>query len=157
MPQLKHTKVYRGGATAPSLSFETSQCSGSAVVKTESLELRFEIASKGGGTMRILLRIGKGDFQTLLQEIPSKLPENVGVLMDSASVANKMNLKLLQEARKVQADEKARAKKLVEDLEEVEAFVSEKYQEAPVGQDEREEQVRDKLEEVMTSLRELED
>src|SRR5262249_15530796 len=112
MPQLKHSKVYRGGVTAPSMSFETNQCSASVGVKTESLELRFEIASKGGGTTRILLRIGKGDFQTLLQEIASKLPENVGVLSECAAIANKANLKLLQEARKVHDDEKARAKKL---------------------------------------------
>lgn len=155
MPQLKHSKIYRGGATAPSLSFETSQCSASVGIKTESLELRFDIASKGGGTTRILLRIGKGDFQVLLQEIASKLPENVGVLSDCAAIANKMNLQLLQAARKVHDDEKARAKKLVEDLEEVESFVSDKYHEAPIGQDEREEQVRDKLEVVMNSLREL--
>ena len=29
MPQLKHSKVYRGGAKAPSLSLETSKCSAS--------------------------------------------------------------------------------------------------------------------------------
>src|SRR5262245_25953253 len=69
MPQLKHSKVYRGGAKAPSLSLETSKCSASVGLRTESLELRFDIASKGGGTTRILLQIGKGDFQTLLQEI----------------------------------------------------------------------------------------
>jgi hypothetical protein len=156
MPQLKHSKVYRGGATAPSLSFETSQCSASVGMKTESLELRFAIASKGGGTTEILLRIGKGDFQVLLQEIASKLPENVGVLSECAALANKTNLQLLQAARKVHDDEKARAKKLVEDLEDVESFVSDKYHEAPVGQDEREEHVRDKLDSVMSSLRELE-
>lgn len=157
MPNLKHTKIYRGGATAPSLSYETDQCSGSISLKHEALDLRFEIASKGGGKTRVLLRIGKADFQTLLQEIASKLPETVGMLSDCASIANKMNLKLLHDARKVQADEKERAKKLVEELEEVEAFVSEKYQAAPVGEDEREERVRDKLEEIMTSLRELEE
>ena len=144
------------GTKAPSLSLETSQCSASVGVKTESLELRFDIASKGGGTTRILLRIGKGDFHSILQEIASKLPENAGVLSDCTAIANKANLKLLQDARKVHDDEKARAKKLVEDLEDVESFVSDKYHEAPIGQDVREEKVRDKLEEVMNSLRELE-
>ena len=67
-----------------------------------------------------------------------------------------MNLQLLQGARKVHDDEKARTQKLVEDLEVIEEFVNEKYFEAPAGEDEREEQVRDRLEEIMSSLRELE-
>jgi hypothetical protein len=87
--QLKHSKVYRGGATAPSLTHETSQCSASVDIRDEALEVRFDLASKGGGTTCVLLQIGKGDFQVLLQEIASKLPENVGVLSDCASIANK--------------------------------------------------------------------
>jgi Zn-finger protein len=58
-------------------------------------------------------------------------------------------------ARKVHDSEKERAKKLVEELAEVEEFVSDKYREAPAGQDEKEERVRDQLQEVMSSLREL--
>ena len=137
MPQLKHSKVYRGGATAPSLSFETSQCSASVDLRDQTLDIRFNLASKGGGTTCVLLQIGKGDFQAVLQEIASKLPESVGVLSDCASVANKKNLELLQNARKVQNDEMARVTKLVDDLEMVEEFVSQKYREAPVGQEGR--------------------
>jgi hypothetical protein len=91
----------------------------------------------------------------VLQEIASKMPESVGILSDCASIANKKNLELLHNARKVRDNEKERARKLVEDLEVVEEFVSDKYFEAPTGQDEREEKVRDQLQAVMSSLREL--
>lgn len=155
MPQLKNSKVYRGGVTAPSLSHETSKCSASVDVRGETLDIRFNIASKGGGTTQVLLRIGKSDFQTVIQEIASKLPQSVGILSDCASVANKKNLELLQGARKVQDNELLRVKKLVDDLEIVEEFVSEKYREAPAGEDEREESIRDQLQEVMYALREL--
>ena len=120
-----------------------------------TLAVRLDLASKGGGTTEVLLKIGKGDFQTILQEIASKLPESVGVLSDCASIANKKNLELLTDARKVQVDEKTRAKTLIDDLEAVEQFVSEKYYAAPAGEDEKEEQVRNKLQKVMSSLREL--
>jgi hypothetical protein len=155
MPQLKHSKVYRGGVTAPSLRFETSTCSTDINLRDESVDLRFDLASKGGGTTSVLLRIGKADFPALLQEIASKMPEFVGILSDCASLANKKNLELLQNARKARENEKARAKKLVDDLEIVNRFVSEKYHEVPVLQDQRERQVRDQLQDVMSSLREL--
>jgi hypothetical protein len=155
MPQLRHSKVYRGGATAPSLSYETSQCSASVDQLDGTLDIRFDLASKGGGTTCVLLQIGKGDFQAMLQEIASKLPESVGVLSDCASIANKKNLELLQSARTVHDNERARAKSLIEDLEAVEEFVSEKFYEAPVGQDDKEEKARDQLQKVISSLREL--
>jgi hypothetical protein len=64
-------------------------------------------------------------------------------------------MELLQEARRVHDNEKERAKKLVDELEAVEEFVSEKYYEAAAGEDEKEERVRNKLQEVMSTLREL--
>jgi hypothetical protein len=83
------------------------------------------------------------------------LPESVGVLTDCASIANKKNLELLREARIVHDSERERAKRLGEELEAVEQFVSDKYYETPAGQDQKEEQIRDKLQEVMSMLREL--
>ena len=55
----------------------------------------------------------------------------------------------------MQSDEKARAASLVEQLEVVEEFVSQKYLEAPAGQDENEAAVKSKLEGVIDSLRSL--
>lgn len=155
MPQLKNSKVYRGGVTAPNINFETSTVSASVNLRDESLDIRFNLASKGGGTTRVVLEIGKGDFQLLLQEIASKLPESVGVLTDCVSIANKRNLELLLEARTVHNNEQERAKKLLEELKTVEDFVSDKYYAAPAGEDEEEERARDKLQEVMNELREL--
>src|SRR5262249_44169535 len=123
MPPLKHSKVYRRGLTAPNpYEFETRQCSPSVDQPNGPLHIKFELASKGGGTTCVLLEIGKGDFQALLPEIAGKLPESVGVLSDCASVANKRNLELLEKARKVHADEKARAESLIEELQIVEEF-----------------------------------
>ena len=155
MPQLKHTKIYRGGMTAPSLSFETGECSASADKRFDSLDLRFNLKSKGGGTTCVLLRIGKDDLHLVLQEIASTMPECVGMLSDCASIANKKNLELLEAARKVHDSEKARARSLAEDLELVEQFVRDKYLEAPAGADEKEERVKKQLQNVMWLLREL--
>jgi hypothetical protein len=152
---LKNTKTYRGGVTAPQLTLETRQCSFSTNIKDNALDIRFNIASKGGGTTSVLVRIGLEDLPLVLDAVASRMPESVGVLSDCAALANKKNLEQLKQARKVQADEKARANSLVEKLEHVEEFVSEKYFEAPAGEDEREEQVKDHLEDVMNSLRQL--
>lgn len=155
MPQLKSSKIYRGGVTAPNINFETSTVSASVNLRDESLDIRFNLASKGGGTTQVVLEIGKGDFHILLQEIASKLPESVGVLTDCASIANKRNLELLEDARKVHDNERARARKLLDELESVEEFVSEKYYATAVGEDEKEERAHGKLQEVMNELREL--
>lgn len=48
MLQLKHSQVYRGGVTAPSLRPETSQCSVSANRRDGTIDIGFNIASKGG-------------------------------------------------------------------------------------------------------------
>jgi hypothetical protein len=155
MPQLKHAKIYRGGVTAPSLSFESSQCSASVDQSDGALEFSFNLASKGGGTTHVQLQIGKGDFLAVLQEIATKMPESVAVLSECASIANRKNLELLEVARKVQDNEKARANSLLRSLEVVEEFVNQKWYEAPPGQDEEEERIRDQLQAVIGSLREL--
>lgn len=155
MAELKHTKIYRGGVTSPHLNLETQKCSFRANQNNNALDLRFQIASKGGGTTSVLLRIGMDDLPTILEAIAEKMPENVGVLSDCASIANKKNLEQLTEARRVQGNEKARAESLIEKLEGVEEFVSEKYYEAAAGEDEREASVKDQLEEVILTLHSL--
>jgi hypothetical protein len=104
----------------------------------------------------VLLRIGLDDLPLILEGIAGAMPEIVvGTLSDCAALANKKILEQLTEARRVQSDEKARATSLVEELEVVEEFVSQKYYEAPVGQDESEAAVKSKLERVIDSLRSL--
>lgn len=153
MADLKNTKVYRGGVTAPYLTIETRDCSFHANTKDNALDFRFHLASKGRGTTSVLLQIGIDDLLVILEEVATKMSENVGVLSDCAAIANKRNLDLLTEARRVKDDEKARAQSLVEKLESVEEFVSEKYYAAPAGEDEREAAVKDQLEDVIRSLR----
>ena len=155
MGALKNAKVYRGGVTAPHLSHETSKCSFRINQSNGTIEFRFNLASKGGGTTSVLLRVGVEDVPEMLHELATKMPEQVGVLSDCAAVANKKNLELLLEARKVQESERARAEKLIEKLEKVEEFVSEKYYETPAGEDEREAGVKDRLDEVINDLRSI--
>lgn len=83
------------------------------------------------------------------------MPESVGTLSDCAAFANKKNLEQLTETRRVQSDEKARASSLVEKLEVVEEYVSQKYYAASAGEDEREAAAAAQLEEVVNSLRHL--
>ena len=156
MPLLKSTKVYRGGITAPYLNFETKTCSFSTNAKDKTLDFRFDIASKGGGTTSILLQIGLDDLPEVLSSLARQFPESVGVLSDCAAIANKKNLEELKKTRDVHADEKARAKSLIEQLEPVAEFVSDRYMEKPAGEDEQEEAARSTINSVIRTLRELE-
>jgi hypothetical protein len=153
MAKLEHTKIYRGGITAPYLTIETRDCTFNTNISERALDLRFQLASKGGGTTSVLLQIGLDDLPLILEAIASAMPESVGTLSDCAALANKKNLEQLTEARRVQSDEKARASSLVEKLEVIEEYVSQKYYEAPAGEDEREAAVKAQLEEVVNSLR----
>jgi len=152
---LKNSKIFRAGVTASCLNLETRRCSFNANIRDEAIDLRFRLASKGGGTTSVLLRVGKDDFSGVFEAIAQAMPETAAIFSKCASIANEKNIELLAEARRVKDDEKARAEKIIEDLESVQEFVSEKYYEAPSGEDEREAAVRDKLEEVISSLNAL--
>ena len=155
MPNLKHSKVYRAGVTANHLNIETSECSFHANTSDKSLDLRFLLASKGGGTTSVLLRLGLDDLPAVLGAIAAALPESVGALSSAAAIANAKVLEQLAEARRVQADDKARAAALVEQLEPVSEFVTRKYIEAPAGSDEMEADAKSILDAALNSLREL--
>ncbi len=155
MPDLNNSKVYRGGVTAPYLNLETRRCTFNVNTRDDALDLRFKLASKGGGTTSVLLQVGKSDLSDVLEAIAQAMPEMASIFSTCASIANGKNIDLLAEARRVKNDEKARAVKIVEDLESVEEFVSEKYYAAPAGEDEREAKIREKLEEVISSLNAL--
>ncbi|WP_200156988.1 hypothetical protein [Allochromatium vinosum] len=154
MASLSSTKIYRGGKTANHLNFESKKCSFHVNPKDKSLDLRFELKSKGGGTTEVLLEIGEDDFPALLKAIAQKMPETVGILSECAAIANNKVVALLKNARSVQADEKSRARDLMERLEDVEEFISDKYNEAPAGKDEREAKILDQIDEVVRLLRE---
>ena len=155
MAELENTKIYRGGVTAPYITLETKRCSFHANTKNNALDLRFKLASKGGGTTSVLLQIGLEDLPAILDAVANNMPESVGVLSDCAAIANKKNLEQLKEARRVKDDEKARAQGLIEKLETVAQFVAEKYYAAPAGEDEKEARANEELTEVINSLRQL--
>jgi len=59
---LNDTTVFRGGKTAAYLSPETHKCRVTANAGRQAIEFRFNVASKGGGTTVVLLRIGRGGW-----------------------------------------------------------------------------------------------
>jgi hypothetical protein len=155
MPKLKHTKVYRGGVSAQHLNIETIHATFNINVSRKAIDFRFNLASKGGGTTSVLLRIGIEDLSTVLEPVAEAFPDSVDVLSECAAIANKKILQQLRDARRVQKDEKERACQLVEKLEKVEEFVIEKYYDAPSENDEKEAKVKTELEDVINSLRAL--
>jgi hypothetical protein len=155
MPKLKHAKVYRGGLSAQYLNIETSDATFNINLSQKAIDLRFNLASKGGGTTSVLLRIGIEDLSTVLESVADGFPDSVDVLSECATIANKKILQQLRDARRVQSDEKERASQLVNKLEKVEEFVSEKYYDAPSENDEKEAKAKTELEEVINSLRAL--
>ena len=155
MPKLQHSRIYRAGVTAKLLNHETRECTFHANAADRALDLRFNLASKGGGTTSVLLRLGLGDLPAVLAAVASTLPESVGALSSAAAVANAKVLEQLTEARRVQGDDKTRAAALIEQLEAVSEFVARKYYDAPAGEDEQEAAAKDRLDEVLNSLRQL--
>ena len=153
MADLSHTKIYRGGVTAPHLSLETRRCHLRANKKDNCIDIRFELASKGGGTTQVLIQIGAEDFETIINDIADTLPQSADILAAGAVKSNRKNLDLLQEALATQNNNEKLKSKIIEQLEPVEEFISEKYWEAEAGSDEREADLRDKLEKLIMMLR----
>ncbi len=153
MTKLEHTKIYRADATVPRLTLETRDCTFNTNISERTMDLKFHLASKDGDTTSVLIQIGLDDLPLILKAVASAMPESVGTLSDCAALANRKNLEELAEARRVQGDEKARASSLVEKLEVIEVYVSQKYSEAPAGDDEREAAIKTQLEEIIGSLR----
>lgn len=139
MPRLKNAKIFRGGATASYLTLETSNCYFEANSIEGSLDLRFNLASKGGGTTSVLLKIGKDDFTEILENLAQAMPKEVAVAV----------LKVIDA-------KEARTVKILKDLEVVEEFVLEKRLSAVItyGKDEREANILNKLKKIISSLRE---
>jgi len=65
---LENTVVYRGGHYVRKKR-ETKHCTIKFNKKTNSIDLNFHIASKGGGTTYVLLKINEEDFPTILDKV----------------------------------------------------------------------------------------
>lgn len=82
MPSLRGAKVYRSGVTAPKWNFETDRVRvNNFSEKDPSLHFKFEIASKGGGTTEVSLRIGSASFDAVLHQMYAIAPEHMLALM----------------------------------------------------------------------------
>jgi hypothetical protein len=86
---LEHTEIYRGGATASNLGLETQQCAFEVATWAKAMDFHFHMASKGGGTTEVLLRIGAADLPEILQSIAINLPELDAILSECAAIAVK--------------------------------------------------------------------
>ncbi len=155
MIRLKSTKVYRGGVSASELRRESTISRARVDKGSKSLEFEFNIASKGGGTTQILLEIGQEDFKSILNEIASLLPQNVGLFSECALIANKCNMDLLKKTEGEQEKLVLRTQELLKDLNHVDEFIPGGYHFAPPGKDSAGEKIRTKMENVEEVLRDL--
>ena len=96
----------------------------------------------------MLLRIGQEGIATILNTLAENRPHHIGMLSDSLAIAQKKIFDSLAEYKK-------NCQEISEELSDVDEFVSEKYDEAPVGKDQRELEVMSKLREAVSSLEEL--
>lgn len=144
MRELLETYVLRRGITARRRSLATDRCCLDANSTSQSIDLQFAIASKGGGTIELLVRIGLKDLPTLLKRVAKEFPQMAGVFSECEAMSTKLNLERLRESLKEHEKTKSHARKLVEELKAVAEFLTEKYKEASVGEDEREKELRQK-------------
>jgi hypothetical protein len=74
--------VYRSGVTASKWNYETSQISvGAFGSEKKQLHFRFELASKGGGTTDVSLRLEPISFDAILNEMWKIAPKRVARIM----------------------------------------------------------------------------
>jgi hypothetical protein len=82
MPSLRGAKVFRSGVTASRWNFENDSVTVNHFNdKDPSLHFKFELASKGGGTTEVSLRIGPSCFDTVLHQMYKIAPEKMAALM----------------------------------------------------------------------------
>lgn len=80
MPRLR-AKVYRSGETVRKWNFETTDVTIDKFRSGPHLEIRFKLASKGGGVTDVSLRVDPIGFDTLLNEMWKISPEHIAKLM----------------------------------------------------------------------------
>ncbi|MEM6393990.1 MAG: hypothetical protein AAF797_14575 [Planctomycetota bacterium] len=101
MTKLEDTKIYRGGATAPDMSFETSECEISFFHPyrkqgNSQLMFRFSMASKGGGTTVVDMHVGSKDLSEIIQLVGNEIPSLCDSLCKGASAAAEKNQQAIE-------------------------------------------------------------
>ncbi len=153
MPELKNTEIFRGGVTAPYLKLETRRCMCVMGGAEGPLTFYFSIASKGGGTTKVRLAIGKADLPAILEEVALSVPETVTMLLEAAALASKKTLRQLDESRSVIVEQKTRAQTSIEKLRSVAQYIEMRINVTPVGEDKKEVLARDTLNDAIALLR----
>lgn len=92
MSALSETNVYRGGVSAADLRLETSDCEFRFNIDDECVDLRFALASKGGGTTVVLVQIGIHDLSQIVLETARMSPDSAAFLAKGAAIANRAKL-----------------------------------------------------------------
>jgi hypothetical protein len=154
MPALSNAKVYRGGVTVSRLGFETSECQFSVNANYRAIDLRFELASKGGGTTVALLRIGLDDLPLILTKVAEARPEIVSVLAAAASSAG---MAAVEQARMLRRVAASTVETLEEPLDELRSYLDACYVEAPADDDAEERYRLNLVEKVSESVETLAD
>lgn len=96
------------------------------------------------------------DLRKVIDDVATNLPEaSAEMLASAAAKANKQLMSKLRETEKAHASTIEVIETMVGKLQVVSQFVEAKYQEAPGGQDEEEEVMRDHVSEIIDSLQEL--
>ena len=150
MPDLKHSVIFRGGSTASRLFEETNDCFFCVNENDKSLELRFDIASKGGGETSILVQVGSKDFPVIFTELAKILPGEAGVLSNAAATANKLNVKRIKQLTKSVSSEHREATEL---LEEIYDYVGNECTDATTQDHENNSEILIKLDQIFGLLR----
>lgn len=106
--KLKHTSIYRGGVTAPALVFETADCDVDLTPKDQALQLRFHLASKGGGTTQVLIEMKTAAIKNLLHLLAQHHSDAPEILTESvlASLAAERSRResLVKDAQSIQSE-----------------------------------------------------
>jgi hypothetical protein len=116
---LEDTRILRGGVTSSQMVIETESCSAAVDESSGTLTLRFQIASKGGGTTRIRVRIGRSDICRIIQAVADGMPSAAVAITEAAALAAR---RLEETAMKYESDaqsEKTKTQAALEGLEAV--------------------------------------
>jgi hypothetical protein len=111
MIALRASKVYRAASTSRARHPETSICSLSASDNDGTLDISFDLASKGGGKTHLVVAIGKSDLTLLIREAVSLWPDMGPALAEK--IVGSMAV-ALEKQRTFQATVAARALKQLE-------------------------------------------
>lgn len=156
MLTLEHSTVYRGGVTANAMVLETRKCSAEVDLNSATLDLRFRMASKGGGTTRVLLEVGFEDVAQILEEMAREVPEFSSVLMRCASTASERDHERFRGMADLRKQELAKISGVKAKLTHLSEIVTHQYFDAPPDNDKKEKEIMDLVDDIEGVLSELE-